>query len=165
MLFRSAIIFAQVYPNAGHPLTGPCQQSMPHPGDVSRHCFSFGRLPSSILAPVSSIVAANESRQTPIWIKQLAALRHRPDGEAVPEERWCRFVSNWLITFVVVAVVTAPILGWLTLQAIRFVTQTVTANNVQFIRNGFASILHSGSSSPSKLRRNSVLHQTVFPPS
>jgi len=87
----------------------------------SRHHLFLFTLPQALSRPFLQIMAANESRQTPIWIKQVALLCHRPDGLAVPEERWCRFVSNWVITFVVVAGSPAPILGWLTLQAIRIV--------------------------------------------
>lgn len=49
-------------------------------------------------APVSSIMAANESRQSPIRIKRSAVLCFRPGGFAAPEERWCRFASNGLCT-------------------------------------------------------------------
>jgi hypothetical protein len=47
-----------------------------------------------LTAPVTSIVAASESRQSPIRIKQGAMLCPRPGGQAAPEERWCRFASN-----------------------------------------------------------------------
>jgi len=49
-------------------------------------------------APVSSIVAANESRQPPLRIKRSALFCFRPGGLAAPEERWCRFASNGLCT-------------------------------------------------------------------
>jgi len=48
--------------------------------------------------PFLQIVAANESRQSPIRIKRSAVICLRPGGFAAPEERWCRFASNELCT-------------------------------------------------------------------
>ena len=82
----------------GHPLASRCQEWVLYPGGASHHCFVFSALPHVLSRPFLHFMAATESRQTLIWIKQLALICHRPDGIAAPEERWCRAVSNWLIT-------------------------------------------------------------------
>jgi hypothetical protein len=121
-------------------------------------------LHQTVSRPFLQFMAANESRQAPIWIKHSARFCLCPDGVAVPEERWCCFMSNWF-TFIMVAIYPAPTRSWLTLQAIRVLLQMVTANDVQFIFSGFGPALFSGSSSPSKLMQNSVPRQTASPPS
>jgi hypothetical protein len=91
--------------SSGHPLAGWCQERMLCLGGASRHCFSFFSDASRVIAPVSSNLAANESRQTPIWLKQLTVACPRPGRFTAPEERWCRFASNvsshfkWLPVF------------------------------------------------------------------
>jgi hypothetical protein len=74
---------------------------------------------NKLTAPVSSIMAANESRQSPIRIKRSAVYCFRPGGFAAPEKRWCRFVSNGYHRLMATGY-PAPTPGWLTLQAIRF---------------------------------------------
>ena len=80
--------------DSGHPLAGCCQERMLCLGGASRHCFSFFSDASRVIAPVCSNLAANESRQTPIWLKQETVACPRPGRLVAPEERWCRFVSN-----------------------------------------------------------------------
>jgi hypothetical protein len=78
---------------------------------------------------------------------------------------WCCGRAGASIITHMVAVHPAPNRSWLTLQAIRVVLQVVTATDVQFIRSGLVPERNSGSSLPSKLRQNNVLHQSAFPPS
>ena len=122
------------------------------------------------------LAVADHARFFKSWLRRIAPDTHqdqasgdetacRPGGFAAPEERWCRSASNGLITLQMVADPLAPILVWLASQAIRVVVQTVMATDVQFIQVGLIPVSCPGSSSPSKLMRNSALHQTAFPPS
>lgn len=104
-LLSTALKLFRLKAENGHPLAGWCQQRMLCFGGASRHCFSFLSVASRVIAPVSSNLAADESRQTPIWLKQETVACPRPSRLTAPEERWCRFASNvsshfkWLPVF------------------------------------------------------------------
>jgi len=88
---------------------------------ASAASFKSFNIPVAVIEPrpFLQIVAANESRQSPIRIKRSAVFCFRPSGFAAPEERWCRFASNGYHSFRGYRF-PVPTPRWLALQAIRF---------------------------------------------
>lgn len=115
----------------GHPLADPRQASKRFHGGLSRQYFQSQLPINKQTAPVSSIMAANESRQSPIRIKRSAIVCFRPGGFAAPEERWCRFVSNCCNHSFCGYPISVPTPRGLALQAIRFAARA-TAGGIPF---------------------------------
>ena len=118
-----------------------------------------------LITPVSSNRGCDESRQTPIRIKQVAVHCLCPGGVAAPEERWCRFVSKKFTQNHGCRRVGAnPLVAHVAGDPLYCKLVTATQHPMQTHRLLLQSH-YRVCRSPSLLMQNSALRQTVCTPS
>jgi hypothetical protein len=113
---------------SGHTLVGRCQaRKRCHGGDSRRFWSLSYSLCSLLTAPVSSTNGYNESRQILIRIKRAGMHCLSPWRPCRPRRTLVPLRVQWVDHIPVAADVSAPILVWLALRAIRVCCKSVTA--------------------------------------